>query len=203
MILRSGGSTGRPRPSEIRCTITNLLISPMVEQLMICRSGTPMVNGSKCSSINRTTSSTSRIKDALLSVRTEIQKDKMSLFKRRLSKSLRNGTSSTLIKPRIRRPVESTSHMRFNSVNHSSSDQDCQCKELSQLSMEETLSSRLTTEPTKIKSSSLTQPLRPSSLQLERTDQLISKALVALPTFRFGQPMLDGGNSSSTTMEQL
>jgi len=94
-------------------------------------------------------------------------------------------------------------HIRCISEDPSSSDPDSQCKESWLLLVEETLSSRPTTEQTRIRSSSLTQRLRPSHQLRAAINPLTSKAVDHQATSKSGQPMPDGSNSSSMTMAPL
>lgn len=113
----------------------------------------------------------------------------------------KSGTSTMLTKLKTERPLDSTFHTRSISEELSSSDLDSQCREF-WLLLEETWWSRLTTDKTTTRSSSLIQELRPSNLLLKTPSQLISKTLEAHQIFRSGTQMQDGSNSSSMTMER-
>jgi len=127
----------------------------------------------------------------------------MSFSVRRHTQCIRNGDSFMLIHMRTPRLLDCMDHTRSTSEEHSSSDPDCQCKELSQSLEEETSSSVLMTEPTRTRSSSLIQAPRPSN-QLDKTlNPLTFRTVVLLLTFKFGLQMPDGFNCSSTIMVLL
>jgi hypothetical protein len=100
---------------------------------MTCKSQAPTLNGGRSSNTEDRTSSTSITRRLLMSMVEKILKDKRLLSGRDTTELTRDGLLSILTKQRkklVRDMIENTDS---TSTEHSSSDQDSQCKELPKL----------------------------------------------------------------------
>jgi hypothetical protein len=162
-----------------------------------------MEHGSRNSSTLKTTSKMFRMARSLRSLTSKMVKVKTSESLSSHTNSVRNGKLIMLIKLKTERPLDFTFLTKFILVEHSSSGQECQCRESLLLLVEETWSSRLTTDKTTTRSSSLIQLPRLSSQLLKTPSLSIFKAAVAHPISKSGTPMQDGSNFSSMITELL
>jgi hypothetical protein len=138
--LKSGTSINRPLPSRVSWTTRSLLTLRMQEDQTTCTSGIPTEDGSNASSTSRTTSRMFKMVKLLVSEVTRTWKAKVSMLSNSLINSARNGKLTMLTKLKTESHLVFTLHTRSILVDHSSSGQDCQCKEYSLSWVEETWS---------------------------------------------------------------
>jgi hypothetical protein len=121
-------SINNPRLSELEST-TNLGILEAQEEPLICRSGAPTLDGGNCSDTKEDSSLTCGIIESLTFLEEKMLKLKRLLFGRDTVAETRNGRCNMLTKQRMlkRRDLLVTSVSM--PTDHSTSDQDSQCKE--------------------------------------------------------------------------
>ena len=106
------------------------MTSKTQEELTTCRSGAPTLDGSNSSSTKRVNSSIGPTIRFLMSLQAKMKKVKQLVSKTTLARATRNGEFYILTKlPRLK-PRDSTKNSVSISIDHSTSDQDFQCKEL-------------------------------------------------------------------------
>jgi len=131
--LKSGTSINNHRPSELD-TITSHGISRVLEEPTTCKSGLPILDGSKYSCSKVSTLSTQPTIRSLKSKTKRMRKVKQSLSTQemviRTTMPTKDGRSSMLIKLKSSELRVSTKSLVSISTDHSISDQECQCKEL-------------------------------------------------------------------------
>jgi hypothetical protein len=137
---------------------------------MKCKFGAPTQDGSKSSNTEDSNSLTSKTTKHLMFIKTKILKDKRLLSGRDITDGIRDGESSIWTNPERKVQRDTTPNSVSTSADHSTLDQECQCKELSNALAPTTLSSEDMSEEEPLKDSSSILPARPSSLNTGRTD---------------------------------
>ena len=101
----------------------------LVEQTT-CKSGAPTQDGSKYSSMKRANSSTGLTAKFLMSHHPKMKKDKLLVLQVIPVRTTRNGEFFILTKLLRLKQRDSMKSSASTSIDHSTSDPDCQCKEL-------------------------------------------------------------------------
>jgi hypothetical protein len=158
-------------------TTTNHGISRIPEEPATCRSGAPTPIGSKSSSIKTTSSSTGQTTRFLMSMTQRTLKDRE--LESRTTKMLgtNNGKLFILTRQRILEAKDSTRSLVSTSIDHSTLDLECQCRESLSASEPITLLSRDgETTPDNNSGTSMKSP-RPSRTTTGSLTVLTSKAM--------------------------
>jgi hypothetical protein len=154
------------------------------------------LTGGKSSSIEVKTSSTFRTERFLMLREAVIQKDKKFLSGTDTTEPTRDGESSILIKLERTEPRVTTTNGASISADHSTSDQDSQCKELPKLYLTILDSEDITFQERDNKlGNSIESPI-PSSLTTPDHTQSTWQATTAIPTSELLLPTQDGGKCS-------
>jgi hypothetical protein len=135
-------------------------------------------------------------KKHLMSIKIRILKDKRSLSGKSTTAGTRDGESCTLTNQSKKQLVDSTENMDSTLTDHSSSDPDSQCKELSNLShgtpdLEDTM---LEEETNRLGDS--TENLTLLQIKTGRTTHLTSTTMERDHTLEYKEPIQDGGRCS-------
>jgi hypothetical protein len=96
------------------------------EELTKCKSGAPTLDGSRSSGTEETTSSISRTRRFLISIKEKTLKDKKLLSGTDITELTRDGQLSMLIRLERSKPRVTTEDSDSTSADHSTSDQECQ-----------------------------------------------------------------------------
>lgn len=146
VLLSNGTSTRKLRQSSHTGKKVGLGTLEDLEEDQLCKLGTPTQDGGKYSSMTLSKRSSTMLetnRESLMSKEAEMKKVKMFKSGRRTVQMLRNGPSFMMTrKPRTKLEVR-TKILVSQSTDLSTSDQECQCKELLNAG-EQTTSSSLT-----------------------------------------------------------
>jgi hypothetical protein len=140
------------------------------------------LTGGKSSSIEVKTSSTFRTERFLMLREAVIQKDKKFLSGTDTTEPTRDGESSILIKLERTEPRVTTTNGASISADHSTSDQDSQCKESLNASVLTTSSLRDMLQEERPNNSGSMKSARPSDPTTGRTMLLPSPLMARVPT---------------------
>jgi hypothetical protein len=127
--LRSGISINNLWLSE-QDTTTNHGISRMLEELLTCKSGALTQDGSKSSSTRTINSSTGNPLRCLMCLVPRTRKDKLFKYTVTTVERTNNGMSFILTRLMDLKLRDSTKTLVSMWTDHSTSDQECQCREL-------------------------------------------------------------------------
>jgi hypothetical protein len=99
-------------------------MSKTQEELPICKSTVPTVNGGNSSDLMEPSSSNGKTTDALMFQAERMLKDKLLLFTRNMEELTRDGQSSILTRRKKKQIAALMPNGASTSTDHSSSDQD-------------------------------------------------------------------------------
>ena len=187
--------------------ITNLGTSKAQENPTTSKSGVQIPNGGKCllGTVSLKTSVTSKkLADVLMLVEVKMKKQEQFKFGKEMVQLPRNGQLNILIKKRKNQPREWMKTSVSISIDHSSSYQECQWRELSKWLELPTLSLRNTLREEKPRHSFSTVLKRLSKATTGKTIVLKSLEMEEAKTLELEQTVhQDGGNSGESKVPTL
>jgi hypothetical protein len=169
---------------------------------MICKSGAPTLDGSNTSSSEVECSSILQTTRYWMSIREKMRKVKPLRLQPEMvttaTTKTKDGRSSILTRLRNSEPRASTRSLDSTSTDHSTSDQECQCKELLSATVPTTSGSRDGERTSELSNGTSMKFQRPSRTTTGSLTHLTSKEMEDHPISDALLPTQDGGSYSDT-----
>jgi len=199
--LRNGTSTNSQKLLEQDTTTNHGTFNQLVE-LPTCKSGAPTQDGSRYSNFKENSLSIQPITRYLMSKALRMRKDKRFKLQiettKRVVQPTKDGRSFMLIRLMLLEPRASTKNSDSTSTDHSTSDPECQCKELLSATVP-TMSGSRDGERTLLLSNGTSMRFqRHSRTTTGSPTHLTFRATVDQPTSDVPLPTQDGGKCSDT-----